>query len=192
MGRMRYSTRLMVEDCRIYLSVTWLHRLARLFNRSPGEIVWLTLLDSLTGDPLARIECQCTFCEPHGLAVLIRVEDAEGGVLCNRQMVPVVVTHPHFGGMRFGFRCDCGRDARVLYLPEGVKGFQCRRCANLIHRSARRHDPTLYTLARDQAAILRALSSGSISTRLRGTAAFALRMRWETGHSKRQMSKVLH
>jgi hypothetical protein len=48
---------------------------------------------------------------------------------------------------------------------------------NLIYGSARRHDATLYALARDEAAE-HALCSGIHHKALRGVAAFTLRLKW--------------
>ncbi len=178
MGRKRWSTRNRVEDCAVSLSVVWLHRLARLFDRAPGETVWLTLSDPLSGEPMARIECRYTFSEPHGLVVLVRAEDAEGKALCYRNVLPMVTTVPHFGGERYWFRCDCGRRMGRLFLPEGKQEFLCRRCLDLTYRSVQRHDTTLYAMARDEVAIDRALSSKAPRMALRGLEAFTLRLKW--------------
>lgn len=178
MGRPKWTTRLTVEQCRVSLSIVWLHRVAHLFNRAPGETAWLTLPNPLTGRPLARIECQYTFREPHGMVVLVRAEDAQGTTLCNGQMVPIATTEPNFGGERFWFRCDCGERAGRLFLPEGKQEFKCSDCWDLVYESVQRHDATLYALARDESAIGRALSSGVHSKALRGVAAVTLRLKW--------------
>lgn len=177
MGRKRWSTRLIVEQCQVSVSIVWLHRLAWLFDRAQGETVWLTL-PNLYGDPLAQIECRYTFSEPHGLVVLIRAEDAGGAILCYQQMIPIVTTSPNFGGQRYWFRCDCGEQVGRLFLRDSPREFQCRHCLNLIYESARTHDATLYEMAKDEAAVDRALSSGVHSKRLRGIDALRLRLKW--------------
>jgi hypothetical protein len=178
MGRRRWTSRLTVEACPVSLSIVWLHRLARLFNRAPGESVWLTLPNPLDGFPLAQIECQYAYREPRGLVVQVRAEDAQGAALCNRQTVPIVTTSPNFGGERYWFRCDCKRRVGRLFLRDTPREFRCRHCLNLIYESARRHDATLYKMARDEAAAERALCSGPLHKRLRGVAAFRLRLQW--------------
>jgi hypothetical protein len=177
-GRKRWTSRKRVEDCAVSLSIVWLHRLARLFNRAPGDTVWLTLPNPLSGEPLARIECQYTFREPYGLVILVRAEDAQGTALCYRNVVPIVTTRPHFGGERYWFRCDCRERVGRLYLPEGKHEFLCRECLNLTYRSAQRHDTRLYAMAKDQEAIDLALCSGVHQKALRGVNAFALRLKW--------------
>lgn len=179
MGRKQWSNRRIVEDCAVSISTKWLHRLAHLFNRAPGEIVWLVWQDLLTGNPLARIECQYNYHEPHGLVVLVRAEDAAGVALCYRNMIPIVTTQPHFGGERYWFRCDCKRHVGRLFLPACKQEFLCRHCLNLIYRSARRHDATLYAMARDPQAINRAFCSGVHRKALRGVAAFTLWVKWQ-------------
>lgn len=178
MGRKRWTTRNTVEDYEIRLSIVWLNRLAHLFKRAPGETAWFTQLNPLTGDPLAYIECQRIFREPHGLAVLVRAEDTWGAALCSRQMVPIVTTRPHYGGERYWFRCDCGQRVQRLYLPGGEQEFQCHHRLNLTYRSAQRHDARVYAMARDELAIELALRSGVHREALRGVEATILRLKW--------------
>ena len=46
------------------------------------------------------------------------------------------VTRPHFGGVRFWFKClRCGRRVGKLYLPPGGRYFRCRRCYDLTYTS---------------------------------------------------------
>jgi hypothetical protein len=113
-----------------------------------------------TGLPLAWLECQYTYCEPH------------------RNMVPIVTTAPHFGGERLWFRCDCKRRAGRPFLPDGKREFLCRHCWKLTYQSAQRHDATVYAMARDEEAIERAVSSGVHRTALRGVAAFRVQSTW--------------
>lgn len=176
-GRKRWTTRRTVEDCPVSISINWLHGLARLFNRAPEDSVTLTL-PAPFGKPMARIECQYGFREPHGLVILLRAEDAAGTPLCYRNTIPIVTTTPNFAGVRYWFRCDCGRRVGRLFLPSGAQEFQCRHCLNLTYRSAQQHDSALYAMARDEAAVDRALASGDVHQRLRGMAAFTLRLKW--------------
>ena len=61
-----------------------------------------------------------------------------------RQRVSVATTRPHFGGLRWWFRCpgecdgrSCGRRSHKLYLPAGGVGFACLLCHGLVYSSTR-------------------------------------------------------
>lgn len=51
-----------------------------------------------------------------------------------RLQIPVVITHPNFGGVRYWFKCPfCGKKITTLYITR--KYFSCRKCNNLTYRS---------------------------------------------------------
>lgn len=159
MGRKRWTTRRTVEQCSIFLSVVWLHRSARLFNRAPGSSTTLTLRNHFNGALLARIDCELHYHEHQGWAILIRANDAKGAAMNDGQTIPIVTTRPHFGGERFWFKCECGRRVAKLYLPLFQKEFCCRWCYNLTYRSAQTHHSGVNFLARHPAELLKAFRS---------------------------------
>jgi hypothetical protein len=53
-----------------------------------------------------------------------------------RYAIPLVTTHPHYGGVRYWFSCpSCWRRVGKLYLAR--KRFECRGCARLAYESTR-------------------------------------------------------
>ncbi len=69
--------------------------------------------------------------------------------------VPLTVTFPHFGGVRWWFICGvscngvyCGRRVGKLYLPPGGKLFACRHCYDLTYKSCQESDKRLSALRR--------------------------------------------
>jgi len=54
--------------------------------------------------------------------------------------IPLCRTYPHFGGIRWWFRCPaqgCGKRVAKLYSPPGYRYFLCRICQNLTYTSCR-------------------------------------------------------
>ena len=47
-----------------------------------------------------------------------------------------------FGGVRWWWRCTCGRRIVKAYLPSGASVFGCRTCHRLTYESAQTHDKT--------------------------------------------------
>jgi hypothetical protein len=63
------------------------------------------------------------------------------------QVVPIEITHPHFGGMRWWFNCpQCEKRCKKLYLPPRQWEIACRLCHNLTYTSSQ----TAHTLSGDQ------------------------------------------
>ena len=63
------------------------------------------------------------------------------------QVVPIEITHPHFGGMRWWFSCpQCARRCKKLYLPPRQWEIACRLCHNLTYTSSQ----TAHTLSGDR------------------------------------------
>jgi hypothetical protein len=61
-------------------------------------------------------------------------------------IVPLVTTRPHYGGLRWWFRCPntkCGRRVGKLYMPPGEPLFLCRHCHDLAYQSSQEHDKGL-------------------------------------------------
>lgn len=77
--------------------------------------------------------------------------------------VPLQVTFPHFGGVRWWRECCltvdgqyCGRRVRKLYRPPGQQYFGCRHCHQLTYLSSQTHDKRL-------SALVRRMLSGQVS-----------------------------
>jgi hypothetical protein len=73
--------------------------------------------------------------------------------------IRLVTTRPHFGGMRWWFRCSCGLRSRVLYLPQDARYFRCRTCHGLTYASAQAHDARVDKLCKNLSALRAALES---------------------------------
>jgi hypothetical protein len=53
------------------------------------------------------------------------------------QRVEVAASEQHLGAVRYWFICsECRQRRRVLFMPRGAQTFACRRCYNLVYRSA--------------------------------------------------------
>jgi len=63
------------------------------------------------------------------------------------QVVPIEITRPHFGGMRWWFSCpQCEKRCQKLYLPPRQWEIACRLCHNLTYTSSQ----TAHTLSGDK------------------------------------------
>ncbi len=100
------------------------------------------------------------------------------------QSVRVTTTKPHFGGLRYWFKCpvvrkgtSCHRRVGRLYLPPGATLFGCRTCYGLTYRSSQTHDARVDTLRRDPFALLGALHSARLSDKLLAIKACARNLR---------------
>lgn len=66
-----------------------------------------------------------------------------------RRQFSLVRTRPHFGGVRWWFRCQCGLRVGRLYLPpSGIPVFACRMCHDLTYRSSQTHNSRFDELRR--------------------------------------------
>jgi hypothetical protein len=141
MGRQAWTSRLTVEDCPIYLSVTDLRRDGAFYcpSGSTGEASW-PLSDGSTLGSL-RIEIRDNWSGERTI-LIPRQALKFGGVACmsDGQSIRLTTTTVHFGGERFWFICECGRRAGKLYLPTGETVFRCRLCYDLTYLSAREHN----------------------------------------------------
>jgi len=185
MGRDCWSTRLLVEHCRV-LSVDPMQR-DRVFS-SPGGSSWTITWADSRGQTEASLDYAFVRSD-EGLSLFLApwMTDRRTRIeLSGERRIQLTATRPHFGGRRFWFRCPfmrdgkaCGRRVGRLYLPPGKAMLGCRICHNLIHRSAREHDARVYRLARDPIAWSDALDDRSLRRKLLGVSAFTLWLRWE-------------
>ncbi len=139
MGRQRWTSRLTVEDCPLYLCVAAFQR-SGMFSWPTGSTSTFSWTES-NGFPFGRIECRLTESGPGGLAIYIRRQCARINVFVDEQTIPLATVRPPLGGKRFWFLCGCGKRVGRLYLPTGQRAFRCRCCYNLTYWSARKHDP---------------------------------------------------
>lgn len=96
-----------------------------------------------------------------------RTIDEEIGILS----VPSPLRNRHPGSKRFYFKCpglngSCGRRVGKLYLPPGEDRFACRVCHNLTYRSCKEHSKREDEFRRmPPEALTRALESADWNTR---------------------------
>ena len=62
-----------------------------------------------------------------------------------------------FGGIRWWWRCSCGRRILKAYLPPGGSRFACRTCYRLTYESVQEHDKRIGWLRRHPESILAAI-----------------------------------
>jgi hypothetical protein len=153
-GRAPWSHRLLVEDC-LAFDITSLVR-PGVFRSKPGTLCstewknsdghetfrayfWVEL--TANGKMLLHI----SYGVPSNLPLMHYAQS---------QTIEIAQTPLHFGS-RPWFLCpavhdkiQCGRRVRFLYLPSSAHQFGCRKCHNLIHRSAREHDKRIDALLR--------------------------------------------
>jgi len=181
-GRDRWTTRLTVEQCPIFLDVQVFRRSGAL-KESPGlprELTWKT---SENGATVGHLRYRVTQEGPSGLALyfppqLVAVNGLfipDGG----DQLIALEAVRPHLGGVRYWLKCECGKRAGRLYLLVAAAGFRCRRCANLTYRSAQRHDARKDALCRNPALLGAALRSRKPRRRTLGMGAFTQQLRRE-------------
>jgi hypothetical protein len=138
MGRERWTSRLTVEGCPIYLSTAILSS-AGAFRLPAGTsftVSWPLSNGSILGS--LRVEMRVDWRGPH----LFVGADWRGPNLLmgDGQMIRLTTTRPHLGGQRFWFRCECGRRSGRLYLPTGETVFRCRLCYDLTYQSTQEHN----------------------------------------------------
>jgi hypothetical protein len=145
MGRQRWTNRLTVEDCPIFLNVRQFQR-DGIFSHALGTPFTMTWTIRETASSLGILDYRVTHDGPTGLAIrippqLIRIQGSF--TLSEGQLIPVASVRPHLGGVRPWFRCECGKRAGRLYLPFRQPIFRCRQCYNLTYQSAQEHDKRL-------------------------------------------------
>jgi hypothetical protein len=174
MGRDRWTTRLTVEDCAIYLDVE-AYRRAGTFDCAPGTtgtISWT----SPSGERLGEIEYSL-FRDTMGLTIRVRNQYQRLNsvlTLVQETEIPIVATRPHLGGSRLWFECGCGRRVRRLYLPPGQQTFGCRGCHYLTYTSVQAHDHRKNLLLKDPTALAAVVRSENPRLAALGVGALAL------------------
>ncbi len=164
MGRERWTNRLTVESC-LSLDIESFRRAGTVPSSQlgvSGEVVWTMP----SGAFLGRLD-YATQTTLAGTKIHVREQTR---MLCSQlveiqeQQVELSTSSTNFGGERYWFLCGCWRQVGKLYLPPGEGVFRCRKCYNLIHRTAQKHDDRVYRLARNPSALNAALESASVIT----------------------------
>lgn len=172
-GRERWSNRLLVEDC-LPFHIARLVR-AGVFRAKPrtlcssswgndGEQEILCAEYWWDGTASGRTFLHITYGVPSRVPLIHSGQSAT---------IEIVRTQLHFG-FRPCFLCPgiltdgvCRQRARILYFSPDLRRLGCRKCLNLIHRSAREHDARIDRLLRLPPEEFReVLASGTISQQL--------------------------
>jgi hypothetical protein len=177
MGRPRWTNRLTVEQCPIFLCARSFQR-GGMFTAPSGTVSTITWPGIEDLVPPSRINCAFSDCSPAGLRIFVPRQSARPGVPVAAQVIDLTVTRPHLGGKRYWFQCGCGRRTERLYLPLGLELFRCRYCYHLTYTSAQQHDQRVYDLAQDVPAMQADISCGERRRALLGVSAFILRLKW--------------
>ena len=157
----RRNRTVIVEEC-LRIDAADLRRFAVFRDCVRGRLSWTQ------GDTeFATAEFGFT-CESAGTVVLeIELRRCEQR---KRTTIPLETTTPHFGGVRFWFRCPrCGRRVRTLFATQKELSPACRRCHDLQYRSAHTHDVRIDRLRKDTSLINEMIcdTSGTLCARLR-------------------------
>lgn len=104
----------------------------RATGRSWGSWGW-----SLAGEPMGSISWALN---ADALVLRFSRQLDDGTWRQFEDRLPIVTTHPHFGGERQWLRCPCGRRCRVVYVQRA--GARCRRCYRLSYQSQREDSRT--------------------------------------------------
>ncbi len=178
MGRHCWTNRLTVEDCPRILCASSFQRIGT-FSHAPGAVTTTTSWPSWNGKGnFGSVASQLNLRGTTGLAIFIPAQDVSVDARIDTQTIAVLTTRPHFGGLRYWFKCGCGRRVGRLYLPQEQRVFKCRHCFRITYRSAQTHDQRKYELARSWVAIGEAIQANHLRRKLLGVGALSLRMRW--------------
>jgi hypothetical protein len=182
--RRRSGRKMTVEEC-IAFSLSSLVR-DGVFRAPPGTLCNSNWTDSDQQETL-RIYFSWDL-TPSGQSFLRINERANKGSKPSRsvdaQSIEIVQTRLSFG-LRRWFRCPgpakdttCDRRAGFLYLPPGETRFCCRRCHDLVHLSAQRHDKRVDALLRLPLSEFQfVLTNGSLRQRLLAVQACTVALR---------------
>ena len=140
-----YRKKATVEECRILEAARWQREGIIGPDRMwAGGWQWT---DAHTGEKKASIGVEVLTGANWGRVRLhYRVTPPGGEGRDLDYIVPLVTTRPHYGGLRWWFRCPntkCGRRVGKLYMPPGEHLFLCRHCHDLAYQSSQEHDKGL-------------------------------------------------
>ncbi len=140
-GRQPWTSRLTVEEC-LYWDAT-AFRLAGVFDLAPDIKSSISWKSDPEGVPLGTLRFETWTDRAGRRAIHVPPQPLNLDGMYDHspgQTVRLAVTRPHFGGERFWFICECGRQVGRLYLPPEEAIFRCRQCYELTYRSAQEHN----------------------------------------------------
>jgi hypothetical protein len=191
-GRARWSTRIVVEDC-LAFDIANLVR-SGVFRAKHGSLCSVDWKD-LNG--------QVTFCAhfwvestADGKILLHISHGVPSGIpllhYARSATIEIVETPLHFGP-RPWFLCPgvhnnapCRKRVRILYFSPTSGGLGCRKCLNLIHRSTKQHDKRVDAMAKLSPLELRqVLLKGSTRQKLLAIRASSVLLR----HLRKKMAR---
>ena len=109
------------------------HGLLRCSTSTFASSTWT---DSRTGETIGTIEHIIHAERDRGVIELRYWSSDFGESVQVRSIVALETTHPHFGGVRWWFRCPLsGKRSRVLYKISGQRYFACRDALGLTYDS---------------------------------------------------------
>jgi len=157
MARQPWTTRLLVEDCKVLDISDIIH--AKGFKESvreeeKGPTLSEAIRAMAQGEdfespepPMPSIDIAYSYVDP----LTGERDDLD-------YKIRLTATEPHYGGRRFWFLCPiwigdkpCQRRVGKLYRPPDERYYGCRHCYNLTYRSCRIHDKRIDALVRDPA-----------------------------------------
>ncbi len=136
-----HDSKTTVEEC-LVLDVGQLIREGVFKHAYSGPIHWT---DRSTGETIASAWIGLEPTEGNGISLLLGYTVRVGGDQTEvDEQIPLQLTCPHFGGVRYWFTCPltrgystCGRRVGKLYLPPGQRYYGCRCCYDLTYQSCR-------------------------------------------------------
>ena len=134
MGRRPWTTRLLVEECAVRISVADVLPLLPSTSNSTGTFTWTTS----GGNELGRADYRVLRNDQTGLIIAI---SNRYGMTVTGDTLRLTRVRSRLGRSRNWLICHCGRAVERLYLPPGKLQFGCRSCFGLSYSSTRRHDP---------------------------------------------------
>ena len=168
MGRLPWSDRYTVEDCRS-IDINQLSR-DGVFSKGLGN-EWTSRWFNQYGEETNSIGLK-TESGPNGCIHLVFQYEITDRISGDQETmvysVPVTSTECYFGGQRYWFICPlkindqpCHRRVGKLYLPPDSNYFGCRRCHNLTYTSQKEHDKNVDYLRKNPALMLSMIEDGS-------------------------------
>lgn len=167
MSRTKRSDRLCVEDC-LSFDIAGLVR-DGVFRVSPGT-PWAWYWKDESGHEIFRLSY---WLETSATGKLVlRVVNGVPTVFTRRldDTIEIAETRLHFGPRKWFLcpRCPygipCRQRVRILYIRPGERSLGCRKCHDLVHMSAQKHDKRLDPLLKhDPAEFARMLASDNFT-----------------------------
>lgn len=154
-----------VEECRALDAARWMREGILLPDvRKGGSWVWM---NAYTKQQTASIGYVVDTMDPPYCTVRLfyTVTPYAGEPKHYDYKILLVTTRPHFGGVRWWFRCPltrngvpCFRRVQKLYMPPGNSYYGCRHCYDLTYTSSQESDKRVSRLANNPLSLYAALA----------------------------------